>query len=156
MQTINKKPIATAGVLLAVCATLLSFSSLPGADKFEIYLNNKLVLEHFVTQTTNVQYLTLHQSNYNDKIDIQYSHCGVSGKDRKIIIRDGQNKVLKTWQFDNAKGSENKMSWKVNEIMDLKKGKERASFKLYYSSRELPEGRLLATVVMGTSNYAKL
>jgi hypothetical protein len=148
----NKKPMAIA---IALCASLLSFISIPGGDKFEVYLNNKMILEHFVTQRT-AQYLTLHQSNYNDRIDIYYSHCGKIGTSRYIVIKDEQDKVLKQWQFPNATAENRNMTWKVKEIMDLQKGKDRRSFKLYYISREIPGGKLLATVVMANSSYTKV
>lgn len=139
-------------VLIILCTGLSSFLASPGGDKYEIYLNNKLVLEQYVSMRTPVKYLTLHQANYNDRIDVMYSHCGTIGKNRIIVLKDG-NKILKKWVFEEGSGAT--MSWKVSDIMDLQKGREKAALKLYYSSRELPDGRLLATVVQGNVSYVK-
>lgn len=156
MQTIIKKS-AVITILLAICSTaLLAFSPAPGGDKFEIFLNNKLVMEQYISQTTSAKFLTLDQRHYNDKIDVYYSHCGKTGTGRTITLTDGQNKVIKKWGFANATGSNKAMSWKVKEIMDLQKGKDRATLRLVYFSRELPAGRLLASVVTGHSQYASL
>jgi hypothetical protein len=154
MQMINRKFPAAA--LLGICAMLFSFSSLPGADKFEIYLNNKLILEQYVSSTAGPKYLTLHRTNYNDKIDVFYNHCGHSGKNRTILLKDSDNKVIKKWEFADAATGNNNMSWKVKEIMDLQNGKDRSTLRLFYQSKEIPEGRLLATIVTGNSNYAHL
>lgn len=153
MQNKIRNPWIAMTVLVMMCTGLLSFLTAPGGDKYEIYLNNKLVLEQYVSLRTPGKYLTLHQANYNDRIDIMYSHCGTIGKDRTIVLKDGQNKILKKWTFENGSGAN--MSWKVSDIMDLQKGREKAVLKLYYSSRELPEGRLLAAVVQGNVSYVR-
>lgn len=154
MQPISKKITATAAFLSFLCVTLFSFTPAPGGDRFEIYLNNKLVLEQFVSQKADATYLTLHQSNYNDQIGVYYSHCGQTGHARSITIRDEDNRVIKTWKFADAAGDKGTMSWKVKDIMDLQKHKSHARLKLFYSSRELSAGKLLATVVKGDNSYA--
>src|SRR5688572_26417235 len=104
MQTINKKILAIPLLLIALSACLVSFSPAPGGDKFEIYLNNKLIVEQYVSQkATAVKYLTLYPGNYNSRIDVYYSHCGHTGTDRKIIIKDENSRTIKTFEFANAK-----------------------------------------------------
>lgn len=156
MQTIHKKLLPGAILLLAICTTLFSFSPTPGGDKFEIYLNNKLVLEEYVTQkTTGTKYLSLSPANANNKIAVYYSHCGKTGTGRKILIRDEKNRFVKQFEFADATGNDKTMSWKAKDILNLLKSKDRATL-LIYVSRELPGGRLLAYVVTGNSNYARL
>lgn len=153
METINKKTVV-AILLIAISATLSSFSPAPGGDKFELYINNKLVVEHFVSHRAITKTVTLFPGNYNNKIDVYYSHCGQTGKDRSIIVKDAQNKVIKKWDFADASGSNRAMSLKGKDLMDLQKKNQ--TLQLYYSSKELPEGKLLASVVTATTNYAKL
>jgi hypothetical protein len=156
MQTINKKSSLAAALLLTLCVTLVSFSGRPGGqDKFEIYLNHKLILEQYVSQTMTPKYLTLHQSNYNDQIDIFYNHCGKIGKQRRIVIKDEQDRILKKRDFADASFNDGNMNWKVKDIMDLQKDRNLTKLNLYYSSAEIPAGRLLAIVVQGNNNYAK-
>lgn len=155
MQTINLKKTRLPLLLAIFSVILFSFAAAPGGDKFEIYLNNKLILEQFVSQHAGAKYLTLHQSNYDDRITVAYSHCGQTGKDRTISIRDENSKVLKQWKFDDAAGTKT-MSWQVSEIIDLQKDKNHTRLQLWYSSRELPQGKLLATVIRGNNNYASL
>lgn len=145
MQTIKKKSIAVI-TLLMTCATLFSFSSLPGGDSFEIYVNKKLVIQQYVTQMTAVKNISLYQNKDNDKIDVVYSHCGQTGRDRKITIKDGQNRILKQLNFADAAGDNSKtMTFTAKNILDLKKDNGNM-FNLYYSSHELPNGKLLASV----------
>ncbi|MET0393280.1 MAG: hypothetical protein ABW019_09070 [Chitinophagaceae bacterium] len=155
MQTIYRKKTGLPLLLAVFSVTMLSFAAAPGGDKFEIYLNNKLILEQFVTQRAGARYLTLHQTNYDDRISVSYSHCGQAGRDRVISIRDENNKVLKQWKFADAAGSKT-MSWQASGIMDLQKDKSHDRLQLWYTSRELPDGKLLATVVRGNNNYARL
>lgn len=132
-----------ASLFLAFSAMLFSFSSPRGGDSFEVYINNKLVLQQFIARDKEVKNIVL-QNNPNDQIRISYSHCGTVGKDRSLIVKDDQNKVLKEWHFSNATGADNGMTCKVKDILDLKKGN--TTLKLYYSSKELSAGRLLASI----------
>jgi len=150
MQTKNKKPAVVAAVMLAFCSTLFSFSMPTGGDSFTIYLNNKMVLQQYIYKDKEVKTLSLQQSNYNDELHISYRHCGTVGKDRTIIIKDGQDRMLKQWHFTDTNSD---MSCKVKDILDLKKGN--TSLKLYYSSKELPTGYLLASVVVADNGKAK-
>ncbi|MEO8405388.1 MAG: hypothetical protein ABI480_12355 [Chitinophagaceae bacterium] len=143
MQTSNKKMIISS-MIIALSALFFSFTKLPGGDSFEIYLNKKMVMQQYVAQMTGPKQLVLSQSNANDQLDIYYSHCGQIGTDRTITIKDAQNKVIKTWHFPNASASNKAMSVKAKELLDLQKSG--TNLQLFYSSHELPEGRLLATV----------
>jgi hypothetical protein len=92
--------------------------------------------------------LSWNQTNYNDQVDIYYSHCGASGKDRRIIVRDAQNRTLKSWGFEDATTNQNKaMRCKIKDILGA--GKNGNTLYLYYSSRELPGGCLLAKISRG-------
>lgn len=149
MKLSNHPRLATKiGALLAVCATLFSFSSYRGGDSFSIFLNDKLVFEQHVSKTEGVKSFELGKANYNDRLSIYYSHCGKPGKGRSIVIKDENNKTLKEWHFGDASSTKSSMTCKVGDILDLQKNKA-GKLQLYYSSKELPNGHLLAAIVVG-------
>jgi len=133
---------------------LFSFSKVKGGDYFEIYLNNKLVVQQVLRSDKNVKQLSLQQSNYKDQLKVVYSECGRIGQERKITIKDGQNRVLKQWSFVNGTKSAKEMIVNVKDILDLKKGD--AVLQLIYSSRELPKGQVLASITKANNSHAKL
>lgn len=156
MQTIINKAKAFKGLaVFALCATLFSFTNHnTGGEGFEIYLNNRLVLEQYGSKMNIVKTLNLEKANENDVLSVRYHHCGRAGKSRTITIKDAQDKVLKEWKFTDVPDVASRMSCKVKDILDLHKGKDN-TLKLYYSSSELPKGRLLASIA-AAKNVAKL
>lgn len=134
------------GLLLAVTTCLVvlaSFSSKPGGEGFEIYLNNKLVLQRYGNEMNTVQNVSLQNAAAGDQLRVRYHHCGKAGKNRQITVRSADNKVLKTWTFKDGDVASS-MSCSVSEILSLKK--TTTTLKLYYTSSELPEGRQLASL----------
>jgi hypothetical protein len=130
-------------MLIAISATLFSFTSGRGGDSFTIQLNNKLILQQYLHGDKIIKNITLQAANYNDELKISFSHCGKVGKSRTITIKDQHDKVLKQLHFEDANAS---MTCKVKDILDLK---ERGiALQLFYSSKELPNGQALASVVM--------
>ena len=95
----------------ALCATLFSFASTShGGEGFEIYLNNKLVLQQFGNNMKEVKTLKLDQTNENDQLSVRYHHCGRIGKNRVITIKDGKDNILKQWKFSDATNAAASMS----------------------------------------------
>jgi hypothetical protein len=144
------KSFAVVLLLLAGHVGLLSFTAPRGGDSFAIYLNNKLVLQQYLHGDKAVKTISLQSANYNDELRISFSHCGRVGKNRSITIKDGQNKVLKQWRYADNNSS---MVCKVKDIAGLKKGN--AALQLFYSSGEMPTGRVLASVIVEGSSIAK-
>jgi hypothetical protein len=149
MKSIISKTFA----LVAIAATLLSFSSNSpsGGEGFEISLNGKVVLQQFGKDMDKVKTLQLSAASPNDKITIRYHHCGRVGKNRIVTIKDGQNNLVKEWRFKDVQTALGDMSCNVRDLISLKKG-DNSVLNLYYSSSELPNGRQLASVVLGNSN----
>ena len=144
MRSVISKTLA----LVAICTTLLSFSLKPGGEGFEIYLNNKVLLQRYGNDMNVVQSLQLNQAAPNDQLIIRYHHCGKIGKNRVITIKDAQDNSLKEFRYADALTPVAAMVINTKEIMNLKKS-NRKIFKLYYSSTELPNGRMLATLNVG-------
>ena len=138
--------------VLTIGAVLFSFTP-KGGEGFEIYLNNKLVMQQFGSQTS-IKSFPIDQRFSNDQLTVKYYHCGQVGKNRHIIIKDGQNKIIKDWRFnDDSKSAA--MNFPVKEILQFQKGSEESKLGLYYSSSELPSGRLLASIVLTTESKNK-
>lgn len=147
-----KQMISKTTMLVAMSATLLSFTNF-GGEGFEIYLNNRVVIQQFGSPTNSVKSLTLNQNSANDQLTVKYYHCGRVGKNRTITIKDAQNHSLKEWRFADATTAA--MLCNVKDILSLNKENE-STFKVYYASSELPGGRLLATIVVEKNSVATI
>lgn len=123
-------------------AALLSFSS-NGGDHFEVWLNKHKLVEQAVYKNEAMKTISLRTLRAGDQLSIYYSHCGTTGKSRSLSIRDAKNTVLKTWHFPDASGK-SFMSCKASEILGLRT--EAKNLLLYYSSKELPEGKALVSL----------
>lgn len=131
----------------------LSFKSFAGGDVYEIYLNDKLICKESYKLLSGSKELHLGKLNGNDKLVIKYSHCGVVGNSRSIVIKDENNNVIKEWKFPDAQGNQSVMQIPVKELLALKT--KDASLKLYYSAKQLPAGKMLAAVTLDDKDMAK-
>ena len=139
-------------VLSLLC--ILSFSfALPGGDHFEVYVNDKMIHQQFEYKKENSKTLNLEGLRAQDKVGIYYSHCGNTGKGRSITLRNGDNKVLKTWTFADATGK-SVMHLEGKDILGLQKSSPK--LRIYYASRELPNGKLIAAIEKGGEKTASL
>ena len=152
MLHINRKAIVIKSLgLLALFATMSSFSGSFGGDSYRIYVNNKLVMEEYVHNQKSVKKLQLDQRSQNDQVSVYYSHCGKVGHARNLAIKDEKSKVLKQWSFTDVNSSEAPMTCKAKDIIGLQKDAGN-NLGLYYSAKEMPAGKLLATVNVGKDN----
>jgi hypothetical protein len=139
--------------LLAATIMLFSFSSPKGGDMFEIYLNGNRLMQQFVHVDNSVKSLQVNSASPSDKLEIYYSHCGQTGKNRMITIKDEKDKVLKTWSFADASGR-SFMAIVMKDLYALEKSSP-GKFNVVYSSKELPKGRSLATLNLANSNVVR-
>lgn len=143
-------------LLAGIFAVLSSFSGNYGGDSYRVFVNNKLVLEEHVAMMKggDVKTITLNQLAPGDEIAVYYSHCGVSGKARNISVRDSRNKVLREWKFaDSPERANTPMTCKAKDILPLQK--ESSTLGLYYSSKELPGGKMLAGISIGRESVSR-
>ena len=159
MKKYNYQPALFFTALFILSAVLFSFtnktaSSLFGGEGFEVYLNNKLVLQQFGSKMNEVKSIQLDQSDGNGQLAIRYFHCGQPGKSRVVTIKDETNTVLKEWRFGDTKTTEAKLSCNVKDILALPKLKSGKKVNLYYASSELPGGRMLAVLTALNKNTA--
>jgi hypothetical protein len=131
-------------MLVALSATVLSFSARIGGDSFTIYLNDKLMIEQHVSSDADVKNLVLNPGNARDVIKIHYNHCGKVGNSRSVALHDASANILKTWKFPDT--SSPVMAFNVSEFSIWRD--KRQKLYLVYSSDELPDGKRLASVMM--------
>lgn len=139
--------------ILFISTSLLSFTTKPGGEGFEIFLNNKLLLQRFGNQMSQPRTIQLTQGSPDDELVIKYHHCGQVGKNRVLTIKDGKDKVLKEFRYANSNNTGG-MLCKAKDIISLKKGNN-SELKLYYTSSQVPDSRLLASIVMSTAAAAQ-
>lgn len=137
--------------LLAAAMMLFSFSSPKGGDMFEVYLNGNKLVQQFVHVDNSVKTLQVNVTSANDKIDVYYSHCGQTGKERYLTITDGDNRSLHVWKFDEGNAA---MSFTIKDVVAFLKNNE-TKFGIFYSSQQLPKGRLLAMINLENSSLAR-
>lgn len=165
MKKINYQPAILFTLLIALSSILFSFSVKTaetifsknnfGGEGFEVYLNDKLILQQYGEKMSTVKTIELDQSTGNGQLAIRYYHCGRPGKSRVVTIKDDQNVVLKEWRFGDAKDASAKVSCNVKDIFALPKVKAGKKVNLYYAASEMPKGRLLATLAAVNKSAAQ-
>ena len=140
----------TAASVLMIGAALISFTSNKGGDWLEISAGGKQILQQFFHSDKSVKTLQLNQVVADDKIEVFYSHCGVTGKARVLTVKDNKDNVLKNFKFADVKSGRDNMSFRLKDVQ--KKGIN--SLKLYYTSKEMPEGKLLAVLAVKNESLA--
>lgn len=133
--------------VLAIVSFFCSFTSPAGGEGFEIYLDNKLVLQKFNQDMKNLKNLPLNASNAKSELQVKFYHCGMIGKNRTLSLKDSKNNVLKQWQFGDEASKNFAISVPVGEILAVQKKAGSSTLYLYYSAKEASNGRLLAGIV---------
>ncbi len=139
--------------VVSIAFALLSFSSSFGREVFEILVNEKIVLQKHGSGLNDAKTINLNGTSPNDKITIRYFHCGKIAKNKLINIKDAEDNPIKVWRFKDAKVASGDMSCSVKDVLSLSKGGNK-TFKIYYSSSELPKGRMLTKLVFGNNSLA--
>ena len=134
---------------VALFAGLASFSSLPGSHSFQVYLDDKLVIDQYVNSRLDAPKLVLDPAENHRQLTVKYNECGRTATGRILSLKDSNNKVLKEWRFDGeSKGYSGAMTCSIKEITALFQ-KESNPLKLYYSSKDFAQGQLVASVLRG-------
>lgn len=138
--------------LLGITTMLFSFISPMGGEGFEIYLDNKLVLQKFHKEIKKPTNLQLNASHANSQLQVKFYHCGMAGKSRSLSLKDANQKLLKQWEFTNEEGKNFAVSIPVKEVLNFQQKAGDATLYLYYSSKEAADGRLLTGLVRSDRN----
>ena len=142
------------GLLLSISLFVASFISPKGGEGYEIYIDNKLVIQQFGQQMKQVKNLQLNSSQIKSELNVKFFHCGMAGKSRILELRTPDKQVLKQWQFANEEAKNFAITVPVKEILDLQKKSGAGTLHLFYSSKEAPDGRLLAGIVTSDKSVA--
>src|SRR3954470_306649 len=130
------------GLTLVSLLAMFSFSFPFGGDSVEIFLNKKLLFRQFMHEGEQLKTVTINPSAMKQEMEVNYKHCGVAGKSRMLALKNLKNQIVKTWHFTDVNSKEASMVINVADIIQgLKKNEDRVH--LYYSSKELPGGKLL-------------
>jgi len=149
-----KKIISKTIALVAITATLFSFTTNFGGEGFEILVNGKTVLQKFGGDMEKVHVLELSKTQPADKLTFKYHHCGRVGKNRIVTIKDESDNVVKVLKFADVSTPVGDMSCTMQDLFNLQKNGN-TTFKVFYSSTELPKGRQLASVILASTNKAQ-
>ena len=134
----------------ALLLSLFSFSARPGGEGFEVFQNDKLILQQFGNDMKKIRTIQLGNISSSDEITVKYYHCGQTGKNRHLIIRDSDNKELKHWQFADMSSKDRGMSFHPADVLISKGKKAAATVNVYYTSTEIPQGRHLMTLQLNS------
>ena len=138
-------------VLATILISTVANSPL-GGECFEIYQDNKLVLQRCGKDVNTVQTISLNTASSSSELTVKYFHCGQIGKNRVLTLKSSDGKTLKEWKFANGTTNAAGMKCGVKEIFSVKVANQ-SNLKLYYTSSELPDGKLLA--IINTSGNGK-
>jgi hypothetical protein len=152
MKTILKSAAGLALIFVMVAAT--AFTGKPGGDSYSIYLNDKMLVQHFVYMKKSLPHVAFNQASPEDKVVVFYSHCGRTGTARVISVRDKSNNVLKNFKFPDAVEKAEGMRFSLRDLNALQKA-PKENLSLYYFSKEIPEGKMLATVSVSDNAMAR-
>lgn len=148
MKNTKFKPgFAKALSLIGLCLSVFAFTAKTGLDSYEIYLNDRLLLKHYVNQPLNLRMLQLEKAEVDDQLFIRYTHCNIegSGTNRSIVIKNMKGHTLKEWEFADAVGSDKGMVIPVKELLKLEKDNAHQELSMHYTANELPKGEMLAS-----------
>lgn len=160
MKTMNHNPslkkALVYGLVLMMMCTAVAFTTRPGGDSFTIFINDRLMVEQLVLKTEKTKTIAIPSSNSNDVLKVYYSHCGKVGVARSLSIKDPQGKTLKAWRFEDSDDHATKnMTLKVGELTSVQKNKT-GNASLFYSSKEVPNGIVLAYLDFENSDKASI
>lgn len=134
--------------LILLSFVFFAFTIPAGVDKYEVYLNDKLLLKEYAMKDISLKSLQLEKAKPTDQLVIYYTHChgNAAGTARSISVKDEKGKILKEWKFADPTGGKAGMVIQVKELQQLEKSNTKSNLTLYYASAQLPGGQLLAAL----------
>ncbi len=140
---------ATRPFLLAILWILGSqFSARAGVDTYQIYLNDKLILQQSVLNPLSLSTLPITKANANDKLVIYYSQCNAPnkiGKGRSLVIKDASGKLVKEWKFTDTEGS-SRMEIPVKELLALEDKFASNTLTIFYTAQGMAKEQKLISL----------
>ena len=134
------KTLSKISFVFLFAVLISSFKTNPGGEGFEVYLDNKVVLQQFGNDLAKVSTLEVTRESINSKMTVKYWHCGKIGKSRSITIKDMDDHTLKVYRYPDTNSRISAMEIPVRDMFSNNKS---STLKIYYTSSELPKGREL-------------
>ena len=133
--------------LMILCLAFMAFTPV-GVDKYEVYLNDKLLLKEYAMKDISLKSLQLEKAKPSDQLVIYYTHChgNAAGTARTISVKDEKGQTIKQWKFADPSGGKAGMVISVKELQQLEKDHSKSQLTMYYASAQLPGGQLLAAL----------
>ena len=88
------KQFLTMALLVAASSLNYSFVTPMGGEGFEIYLDNKLVLQQFNQEMKEKKNIQLTAAHSKSELKVKYYHCGMAGKSRTLELKNADQKTL--------------------------------------------------------------
>lgn len=148
LQAIFLKKAIKSILLVAAWMVGINFSSKAGLDSYQIYLNDKLILQQSVRDPLNISALPITKANINDKLVIYYSQCNAPnkiGKGRSLVIRDAARNLVKEWKFEDAEGS-SRMEIPVKELLALENKYANSTLTIFYKAQGMNRDQRLISL----------
>lgn len=154
-----KKLIKNSRSLLLLLAIILvvplTAFTLRGGDSFEIYLGKTLAVQQFLFKDKAIKTVDLSTANATDELKVSFTHCGKTGTNRTVSIKD-KSQVIKEWKFTDIKpGASVQMNIPVKDIVAIQKSLKEKQLSLFYKSDLLKEGKVLATLTSNSTQARK-
>lgn len=132
--------------LFAVLATfiLCAFTPLPGGYSYEVYLNDRLVIQEHLYGRKEAPTVPLNTTAAQDELSIMFNDCNKVDTSRKISLKTEDDKTLKEWTFADSPDLKDHMDIKVSEITVFRKN--HSTVKLMYSSKQVSDGVHLVNI----------
>jgi len=126
--------------LALALSVLSSFSAMPGAHSFQVYLDGKQLADQYVGKNTAIPRITITNQS---QLLVKYNECNHTTRARVLTIKDENDVVLKEWKFEGETiGFKDPMTCTIREIAALK----HKTVKLFYSSAEFQARTQIATL----------
>ncbi len=148
MKNLIRNRTALLVFAITLVASLMAFT-IRGGDSFEIYLGKTLVVQQFLFRDKETKTVDLSMAGATDQLKVSFNHCGKTGTNRTISIKEN-HQVLKVWKFtDINPGASAQMIIPVKDITAIQKQLKGKQLSLFYASDLMKEGKVLVTI---TSN----
>ena len=130
-----------------IFATICLFQSLTGKadtiDNYQVYIRKVLVRNDggFPREQKNKSYISISKTLCNESLELHFNHCTRYVGKRNVLIVDKHNKVLKEFEFTDAK-----MNIPISFFCESPQIKSEVSYSLIYYDTVVGSGRLLTDI----------
>lgn len=140
--------------IIGIATFMVAFRSPAGGEGFEIYIDNKLLVQKFNADMKKLTNLQLSAASSKSNLSVKFYHCGMVGTNRMLLLKDADHRLLKQWQFSNTGAKNYAISIPVSEILELHKKAKTGTVYLFYSSKETAEAKFLAGIINNNKKTA--